>query len=453
MNAAALLATLALAQAAGGANVLTLEDALRAADARSVDLAAARARLLQVEQLSAKVWSSHLPQVLASGTWVRNERAVSLALPVRFAVVPGTGEVVPTASAEVALQAREPVSGQVEVRQALLAPTLWPALANAREAERIARLGVEDARRRVLFGVAQAYYAAARLGQAVVIQERRLGSDTDHERDARILFAAGTTPRIALVRAEIDRSRAEEDLRRARIAHAEAKLALATMLDREPDFDVVAPPEPVLPADLAGLEAAALRDRPDVLAAAAGVRLAERARDGKWLAYAPSLGAFGSWRWTSSSLGGGEAAAWAVGIGLSWTLFDGGLREAELREEGAKVAEARAARRGAENRAREDVRRALLELESARAARTQAERQVVLAREQRRLADAGYRAGAGTWLERSDAGTALVAAELGHVSDSLAADLAALRALEAAGAFARPRGDGTTLAAAPAAAR
>jgi outer membrane protein TolC len=46
-----------------------------------------------------------------------------------------------------------------------------------------------------------------------------------------------------------------------------------------------------------------------------------------------------------------------------------------------------------------------------------------------------FKAGAATYLEVSDANQALVTAELGAVNEALAADVAALRLLRAAGRF------------------
>jgi outer membrane protein, multidrug efflux system len=60
---------------------------------------------------------------------------------------------------------------------------------------------------------------------------------------------------------------------------------------------------------------------------------------------------------------------------------------------------------------------------------------VDLARENQRLVDVNYKAGAATYIEVSDANTALLNAELSQVSEALNADLAATRLLKAAGAF------------------
>src|SRR5690606_18975576 len=243
--------------------------------------------------------------------------------------------------------------------------------------------------------------------------------------------------KVALLRAQIDRARAEQDLLRARNSYLSTLSALATLLNEPADFEVVVPEEPVLPAGIEELEKTVL-ERPDVAAAQRSLELAEAGRSGAQWRYAPSLGLSAVYR--VANVGGftGKSYSWAVTLGLQWVIWDGGLREAELRESSAKVAEAKANAAVAENRARDEVRRGLLDLASARANRIKAEEQLRLAREGQRLVDVSFKAGAATYLEVTDANTALAAAETGFVGETLNASLAALRVLKAAGQFAQP---------------
>jgi outer membrane protein TolC len=320
----------------------------------------------------------------------------------------------PSAIEDIVIQKRDQLNGQLQVTQAILAPSLWFAISNAYLGEEIAEIGTEAARREILFGAAQLYYGAAGLKQALEVQERQLAIQRDHERDAQVRYNAGTTPKVALLRAEIDRARAEQDLKRAQNAYAS---------------------EQSVPQDASALEQAALRDRPDVQMSADSLKLAERVRNSSYAQYLPTLGAFGQYRWSNSGGFTGQSTSWAIGLALNWTLFDGGLREANLRENRAKVLEAEANRKNAEAKAVDEVKRTLLDLESAKANKAKAAEQVSLARENAKLVQVSYKAGASTYLEVSDANTALLSAELGQVAENLNAEVAAIRLLKAAGAF------------------
>jgi outer membrane protein TolC len=288
-------------------------------------------------------------------------------------------------------------------------------------------------RTEVLFGVAQAYYGVSALGRALDVSERLLEIARRQEKDARVRFQAGTIAKVGLLRAEIDRARAEQDLRRAHNSYESARIGLATLLDRPVDFVVADPPEPVLPPDVSGLEDAALRDRTEVQSGRLQLDVARGGRNAALARYFPNVGAFG--RWQISNTGGftGESDQWAVGVALQWRILDGGLRESDVREGNARIAEAEAALASTTAKVRQEVKQALLDLESARANAAKAKEQRDLAAENQRLVDVSFRAGAATAVEQADAVAQLRNAEIAYTAEALGAQLAALRVQKVAG--------------------
>ncbi|WP_164015396.1 TolC family protein [Pyxidicoccus trucidator] len=418
--------TLAASMAAAPPPVLTLEDALSRARKENLDLRAAQARLKQADTASRKAWAGYLPTITASGAIIRNNTSVTAAFPTPDGPVPVT------------IQPLIQRQAQLEVRQALIAPQLWAAIQGAYKSERVAELNVEQARREILFGVAQAYYGAAAQAQAVTVQERLVELNGARAKDTRVRFEAGTVTRVAQLRAEQDLSRAEQDLIRAQNAAASARLVLATLLAfDDANFTVAPPPEPQVPpkADTDQLIQRSLEARADVAAAKETVELARIGKRQVWFSYLPNLGVSGAARIVNAAALGAPPESWAITFAASWTLWDGGLREANLKEASARIAESTANYRKAELTAREDVQRAQLDLQSALANRLKAEQTVELARESQRLIDVSFKAGMATYLEVADANTALSSAEIGLVSERLQAAVAALRLLRSVGAF------------------
>jgi outer membrane protein TolC len=431
---------------------LALGDALARAAAANPDLKVTQARLRQANEAIWKAWSYQLPQVALSGSVTRNSDEAIFAMPTGYWIrdmgtqqgpdagqgvdgAPTTYALQPSGVLEAVIQQRDQVGGQAEVRQALIAPSLWFAIQAAYRGANVADWSVETARREIFFGVAQAFYGVASLRRLHEVSERLLEIAVRQERDAEVRYRAGAIAKVGYLRAEIDRARAEQDVRRARNNYLSAKIALAALLDRDDAFEVAEPPQPQLPAEGAGLEDRALRQRPEVMVARESVGLAEAVKRSTVAKYLPNLGAFG--RYLKSNVGGftGKTDAWAVGLALTWNVFDGGLREAELREASARVAEAEASRRSAEVRAVAEVRQAALDLESARANAEKAREQRDLAAENQRLVDVSFRAGAATAVEQADATAALRNAEIAYATEDLTAQLSALRLLKVAGAF------------------
>lgn len=463
----ALVLTATLAAEAPAATVrppLTIDQALAQARAQSLELRMSAERLAQVETLGRKAWSYYLPQLSLAGSYGWNSEDVTLDLPTSFAIrqlvdqngnpvsypdlppqdptrpispanppgLPTSYVLYPLSTEELELQRKEQYGVQAEVQQAIFAPQAIRAIQGARRARELAEARAAATTQDVLFGVAQLYYGAASLQQVVAVQERTLETWRRHEADAEQLVAHGAAPRLALLKARTDRARAEQDLIRSTNAYDAARQALATLLDRDADFDVVRPPEPA--AEEGDPEAAAV-GRPDVRAAAAARSLAESQRDEATARYLPTVGLTGQWRWASITGFTGKHEGWSLILGARWTLFDGGRREAERSEAGHRAAEAEAALDLARNRARDEVRRAQLDLSSARAARRKAVEQSQLAAEALRHAQAAHAQGAATYLEVADATTASENAELARLTEELNANLAALRLQKAAGRF------------------
>jgi outer membrane protein TolC len=437
--------------------VLTLEEALEEAHQKNPDLQAAQARLEQARALSRKAWAGYLPQASVGGTYLYNSVEARIAMPAGYYIrdmgnpigppfdpsLPVSPEnppgqptpytLVPAQMVESIIQRHHQLNGQLEVSQGLVLPALWSAIQGASLAEQAAGHGLESARQELLFAVAQLYYSAEGLREAVGIQQEVLDVNLQHERDAETRYRLGAVPKVSYLRAQIERTRAEQDLVRTRNAYASVRSSLAALLDREPDFEVT---RPTLRQELPGeLEDEASERRPDLKAARVSRELAKVSRQGVFHRYLPSLVAL--FRVQASNARGftGQYAIWMGGVALNWNLWDGGLRQAELREASAKLTESEAQLRAAENRVRDEVRRARLDLESAEANRVKAEEQARLARENVQLVKASLDTGAASYIEWVDATSAMRGAELARINEQLNAELAALKLAKVAGLF------------------
>ena len=170
-------------------------------------------------------------------------------------------------------------------------------------------------------------------------------------------------------------------------------------------------------------------------AAAENLDLAYGQRTQLYMQYLPTIGGFGAYNYASTSTFNPNNFSWQVGLGFTWTLHDGGLREASIREASARIVEADAAKRLTDLKAVERVKQSQLDLEAAVANRAKARERTGLAIENARLVDVAYKAGAATYLESTDSIQTLRQAEVGLVFESLNVDLATLKLLNAVGAF------------------
>ncbi|HEX9108477.1 MAG TPA: TolC family protein, partial [Longimicrobiales bacterium] len=226
--------------------VITLDQALQAAGERSLDLKVLSAQLDQAQEISWKALSLYLPQVVAGASYTKQDE-VKQPFPVP-AGAPGPGGVFTGFTLMQVEQQKDGLLGaQVNATQTLVSARLFFAIRSAKDAQRAVVLNLENGRRQVLFGVARSYYAVAALKEQLGVTQRLLEIAQRQEHDAQVRYGAGAIAKVGLIRAQIDRARAEEDVKRARASYLSAKVALATLLARDNAFEVEAPPEPVLP--------------------------------------------------------------------------------------------------------------------------------------------------------------------------------------------------------------
>jgi outer membrane protein TolC len=441
--------------ATSGLPLLSLDDALTAARTRNLDLKAAIARYEAAKEIVGKTWSGYLPQLSANGSYTHNNIGAVFAAPTGLYIRQGVPEtqyyapppanlpgtvptpaltVVPTYQT-IVVQEQNQWQGKIGGSQQIFAPSLIASIRAATLTARAAELTLDNTRRQILFGVAQQYYAAAGLRRAAEVQAQLLEIETYREKDAHVRFDAGSVNKIFLLRAQIDKTQAEQSLRASRYGYTASKAALAILLERSADFEVDIPPEPVLPQGLDKLEDVAPSRRPDVLALKVQAEAADATHTSVVLSYLPTINFNGAYLLSNATGFTGLEGSWYFSFGLNWTLFDGGLREASLRESAANARAAADSATSLDLQSKEQVRTAQLQLESARINRDKAADQVKLARENLALVRINTEAGAATYLEQEDAISALDQAELILIQETLNSQLGILAVENAAGIY------------------
>jgi len=232
--------------------------------------------------------------------------------------------------------------------------------------------------------------------------------------------------------------RVDEEVRRASYSYAATKSQLAQLTGRrDTAFELEAPrePPPEIRGDLSELLERALRDRAEMAAARANLEIAARLKTDAWAQFLPTLAFNAAGRYNSQPDFLAHNLTWALTLALTLPLYDGGLRYVALKDAESRTREERSQERGQSARIEDELRRARLDLESARALRTQSEQTLLYARENEQLVRAQFEAGTATQVEVSDAESALFQSEQTAIQQRLAVQLAALRVAKSVGAF------------------
>jgi outer membrane protein len=391
MNLSILAAAALAAAPQVPASPLTLDEAVRLAEANQPALRAARADVRAGEARTAQARSALLPRLDASAQAARQGEVRSVFGDVnRFTASLG---------AEQLLWDFGQTTGRVAAARAL---------------ERADDAALREAGLAVVAQVRDAFALALARDALLAVARGTLDNQLRRAGSVQAFVEVGSRPEsdLAQARSEVAQARLAVVDAESQVALARAQLHRALGLDGTPDYALA----PATVAAVAGEDGPAgplaermLANRPALQGAAERVRAQERsagaARGARW----PRLGAF-----ASANAAGPRPdrtdGAWAAGVTLSWTLFDGGLVRAQVREADAALASLRAQEETARQDARLELEQLLANVRGAKAALAATGEAVAAARERLRLASARYESGAGTLLEVNDAEVAVATA-------------------------------------------
>jgi outer membrane protein TolC len=259
----------------------------------------------------------------------------------------------------------------------------------------------------LVFNVKQAYYAVVKARKTVQAVQSQLDQSLAQEKLTRELKRLGAASQVDLLKFRVQLSQSKTDLLTAQNGEAVARANLCAAIG----IDVNAPLQVVeeisyeekMPR-LEDLLARSRKQRPDLTQARATLsvyRAASAAAKGRYL---PRLSASAGYSYRDSRFPEGwpyvkDRYTWSMGVSASWTLFDGLIRQADVRAAAAREASAEADLRAAERAGEVEVKQAYLNYALMQEKVTLARETRGAAEESYRLTDEKYRLGAATALD------------------------------------------------------
>lgn len=373
------------------ARTLTLDDAIALGRRNNPDMELARVRLESARVYQTKAWAALVPSVSAQAIYTFNDEELTIAFgPGQEAVIRPRDE----------LRATATVSSTFDAR-------LFPALDSALLAEDVANLTRRDVERQIDYAVIQLYHQMLTLERVMDINRSALEAQVTLLTAVRARLEAGTATEFEFTRGMTEVVKAQGELERTRLGVLNARRALAALLVTEPDFGVVAPPPVQAPAPRDDGQQEALRLRPDLARADLSIRLAENDLEILYWSYLPTLTGQFNMVQTEETAFNPDTFSWNIQLILSWRIFDGGLREANIKETGYALEEARIQRQRLERDIASELDQAYEQLRSKEILLETSAREVSLAQIALEQALEGYKLGAVNQLEVLNAELAL----------------------------------------------
>ena len=396
---------------------LTFDEALRRALAVNNSVEQSRQEIAVAESNRSYLLSQVMPHISATGNLQRNS------IQRTFGNGDNTVTILPQNNWNYQVTLQQPLyAGRREFRAYSQAKI---GIENAR----VATAATED---QALLRVSSAFLALVNADARIDVEKKNIDLAENRRRQSQAFFQAGEVTKVDVLRAETAVKAAQRQLAAAQQARATAESDLRAALDLDTSIDAV-PPSHALPAipDEATLVSHAAGVRPDVTLARNNVRIAS-------LEVAKQRG----FALPTVSFNGGvidqkvafPANHYAFGaLQFSVPLFMSGEVQARVAGAKAREEEAKLSLENARVLAREDVRKALVDLHTAETSLGLARDQLAAAEAEYAQAFELYRAQETTALDVATSEASLADARRAVAEEALNRDLAELRVWYAAG--------------------
>ncbi len=304
-----------------------------------------------------------------------------------------------------------------------------------------AREELRKAQQDTIYNVSSAYFNVSRAQKRVDLAKGSLDMADAHLDQVNSLFTSGIATKADILRSEVARAIANQDLIKAKNAYSVACSVLNNALGQDLDAELET-------VDETSASASADYKYDDLLLSAKAMRpesrLADLSQDmaaknsslafSGWLPNVMLQGKYGWMNNNYSTVGVNyDATNWNVTAAASWKLFDGFATQAKIKEANANLDAAKASRALAMKSIALDLKQAYLNYASANDLVDAAKKGVESATENYAIADLRYRNGLGTNIDLLDAQTALTKAQVDDLSAGFDLALAKLSLARAAG--------------------
>jgi len=370
---------------------LSLDEAYQLAFANEEQIKIAERELAKAQLLPWRAVTLLTPRMEIDGTYTRNKDEISF---INQPTLPGQAGTPST------IRPLESWQGVFAVTQPLIQPLFSPTWRLGKDAVQQNTQLYGFTISEVLFGVARAYYDVLRSREQVRVTQDTLRLTKDELRQAEVRFRVGEVTKTDVLRAEVEVARTERTL----IANRDAlQLSLATLarVVGIPGPIRVVEPAPLVPSGegYEQLLAKAYVRRQDLRAQAAGVEVARERRNQVLARYAPQVNTQWSYPRLNSPTFANRDKFWVLTLNFQVPLFDGGVRELDLQEQGENLAQAQLQLSRLKKDIGIEVKRVLLDAETLEATLAALKKEVTLAQENYQITSKQYGVGLATSLD------------------------------------------------------
>lgn len=268
----------------------------------------------------------------------------------------------------------------------------------------------------IVYAVKTAYYDCIAQSELLLANKEYAEASRDHLEQSRAFYKAGTRSKIEVTSSETDLANAELEVSKSDTAYETAKINLfnamgVSLIDQfelKSNFEL---PEISQSSDY--FIEIAKRQRPEVLKSEANLRAVKARFTAATAEYAPSLSSSARYNWSGSNYP--LLRQWSVGLSLDMPIWNGNKTMNAVKEAQANIDSVDAQNERILQNIFADVRKAYLNMTTARHRIDVSKKSLELAQENFRLAQSRYKLGVGSNLEFTDSQVSLLKAKQSQI--------------------------------------
>lgn len=413
------------------ASAVTLEEVWAAADANGLEAQLIHEQRVQSDTLQTQALSLLSPKLVLGADYTINQREVALdfseSIPEEFAAFFEGSE-------PIVVNKKQYLSWNASVVQPLFSGQALPLYRGARDLVKAGAVTEDGMRAQLRVGVAQVWWGlrVAREGEKVAADA--LENARKHLEMATTTVAVGSAAPVVKLQAELGVARAERQLAVARENVVVSQEAFARLTGLPADSVPTPGAARVLPyTDLDAAIARAVSARHDIRTAELQAHAARMQAAAGNLAWLPTVDGRFTQAYTENSGFSGEPYNWQLVFTANWVLWDGGARVAEQVKSASMKRAAELQIESLRQQATEQVRTLWHQHERAEVAVSAVQKELGMAEENLRLAEAAFAAGTLSYLEVEDARLGVRATRMTALVEEMNRDVAAIQLLQATG--------------------
>lgn len=266
---------------------------------------------------------------------------------------------------------------------------------NAQDSVDLSKLNLENQRGELIYNISVAYLSAVSIKKGMAIAKNSVGLARAHLEVVEARYKNGDANELSLTKARLDLERAQNDSEKMEKAYKIALESLSVLMGTDEMLDVTDS------VDIKGRDVyesqqlleTALRNRTDIRILKLNQEIIKRDINITKSKFLPTLNMNATYRYSDVTGFIGEETQWFIILSLNLTLYDGGIRYAEMQEKRSRLNENLLQLSQINRQIRSEIEQNLIELQNCKRNILSLQRQLDLARKTYTLSLKSYEMG------------------------------------------------------------